>query len=236
MLIGAFGCLPALAGGAITLKAMANSKQVVRNHEYSANLWRNVPVERLFPDMMGIREAHARERRPQDGRGWRRMAVSEETACGRALSGQLGELAAAHGCRSAVRATYLDVSGGTAATVAIVTFKDTDGVKELEHILEEAQSNEADYGVRALPARGTQWKDAARAGSGGTFCLDRHTPVFVAVTAGPADGRKAGKLPFPWGKRDWDQRADRSPWGYSAVGLAQEVAAQLVRESRAAQA
>ena len=133
-----------------------------------------------------------------DERGWSRAAISPETSCEAALSGEMAKLAAERGCVAALRATYVDDTGGTAATAAIVAFRDTAAKNDLEGIIQEEQ-DKADHAVRALPAPGAQWKDSARTGDGGRAVLDVYTPLFVVVTAGPLAGtmlplRPAGTL------------------------------------------
>ncbi|MEO3886039.1 hypothetical protein [Nonomuraea sp. B5E05] len=228
VLIAGFGVLCTLAGGGVIAQAFSNSNQEIYNQEYTKNLWRNLPAETLFPPAIGMRDP---DRRDKPRGGWTRVAISPETSCGKALAGGLAEEAKGRGCQTALRATYVDATGGTAATVAIVVFPADDSGNDLDAILYEAQREERDYGVRALPAKGVKWTDGARAGSG----ADSVATLFVAVTSGPADGRRAGRLPQPWGRRESDQRIDRSPWGEISTGLAESTTAHLrdqIQEAR----
>lgn len=231
ILVGGFGLLVTLGGAGIIAQAVANSKQEIPSKEYSKDLWRNVPVEKLFPAAIGLQDPDKRQGDP-DERGWTRAGVSSTTSCDKALSGELAKLASERGCVAALRASYVDDTGGTAATVAIVAFTRNEAKSDLDAILSEAQGEKRDYGVRALAAPGTQWKDAARAGSGGYSVPDPYTPLFVAVAAGPADGRRAGNLPVPWGGKEFLQEDDRSTWGKTAAGVAEDVAARLNDETR----
>ncbi|WP_165974937.1 hypothetical protein, partial [Nonomuraea deserti] len=228
VLIACFGVLCTLAGGGVIAQAFSNSNQEIFNQRYAKNLWRNLPAETLFPPAIGMRDP---DRRGDARGGWTRAAISPETSCGKALAGGLAKEAQERGCQTALRATYVDGTGGTAATVAIVVFPADDSANDLDAILYEAQREERDYGVRALPAKGVDWTDGARAGSG----ADSVATLFVAVTSGPADGRRAGELPPPWGRREADQRIDRSPWGEIAAGLAESTTAHLrdeIQEAR----
>ncbi|TMR92084.1 hypothetical protein [Nonomuraea basaltis] len=231
ILVAGFGLLAVLGGGGIIAQAVSNSNQTIRSKQYSMELWRNVPVEKLFPPSIGREDPDKKEVDPNRELGWTRAAISSEVSCKVALSGEMAKLAAERGCVAALRATYVDDTGGTAATAAILAFRDTDAKNDLDAIVQEAQ-REPDHAVRALPAPGTQWKDSARTGNGGRAVLDLYTPLFVVVTAGPADGRRPGRLPEPWGRRAIPQRDDRSAWAHTAEGLAENLASRLNTETR----
>ncbi|WP_433434778.1 hypothetical protein [Nonomuraea sp. CA-141351] len=229
LVIAGFGLLAVLGGGALIAHAYSNSRQTIHNSEYAKELWRNVPVEKLFPPQLGREHPDKGYSSPNDERGWTRAAISSDTSCRAALSGELARIAAERGCVAAIRATYVDDTGGTAATVALVAFRDPNAGTDLADIVREAQEK-PDHAVRALAAPGTQWKDSARTGSGGRTVGD--APMFVAVTTGPADGRRSGRLPEPWGRRAFQQQEDREAWAYTAQGLAESLATRLYAESR----
>ncbi|WP_186404552.1 hypothetical protein [[Actinomadura] parvosata] len=225
-----FGLLALLGGGAFIAKAYTNSRQVIHNPAYTKDLWRNVPVETLFPARLGREHPDKTYRDPNDERGWTRAAISSDTSCEKALSGGLAAAAVKGGCVAVLRATYLDDTGGTAATVALIAFRDNQYARqELQDVM-EAADDQPEHVVRALPAPGTQWKDATRAGNGGWSIGD--TPLYVAVTAGPADGRVPGRLPLPWGRRAYPQKEDREPWAHTAQGLAESISTRVQAEAR----
>lgn len=232
VLVAGFGVLAVLGGGGVIAQAYGNSRQMIPNQQYLTNLWRNVPVETLFPATIG--------RPDPDGEitgdlGWTRVAVSQDTSCKSALSGAIAKEAQERGCVAALRATYLDGSGGTAATAAILAFRDEDDTRDLQQIVHDEQEK-SDHAVRALAAQGLQWKDAARAGSGGREAIDIGLPYFVVVSAGPADGRRPGRLPEPWGRSAIPQKQDRAPWADTAKGVAEALAKRLADEGRKARA
>ncbi|WP_433221568.1 hypothetical protein [Microtetraspora malaysiensis] len=227
ILAAGVGLLVLLGGSGVLAQAVSNSRQEIRNKAYFQNLWRNVPVESLFPAEIGLQDPAKKRGDPNGERGWTRVAVSPETSCEKALTGSFAELAAKGGCVTALRATYLDGTGSTAATIAIVTFKQDKTKSDAVNLMDRLSGERPGYAVRALAAPGTKWNDGARAGSGGEAMMDMDTPCFVVVTAGPADGRMAGRLPHPWGRRASDQRQDRSPWGETAGGLAKTVGWRL---------
>ncbi|GAA3258026.1 hypothetical protein [Nonomuraea helvata] len=229
LVVAGFGLLAVLGGGALIAHAYSNSQQVIHNSAYSRELWRNVPVEKLFPPYLGREHPDKGYSSPNNERGWTRAAISTDTSCKTALSGEVARTAAERGCVAAMRATYVDDTGGTAATVALIAFGDSKAGLDLEDVIREAQEK-PDHAVRALAAPGTQWKDSARTGNGGR--LVGEAPVFVAVTSGPADGRRPGQLPEPWGKRSYPQQEDREAWAYTAQGLAESLATRLRAESR----
>ncbi|MEV0198039.1 hypothetical protein [Nonomuraea sp. NPDC050691] len=226
VLVAGFGLLSTLGGGLLIQHAVRNSQQEIRSKQFSMELWRNLPVEKLFPGAIGRQDPEKKGDAPDTERGWTRVAVSSGTSCDAALSGGLAKLAAQRGCVAAMRATYLDDTGGTAATVAIVAFRDVSAKEDLGDHVRDGQDRQ-DHVVRALAAPGTQWKDAARTGDAGKAVLDVYTPLFVAVTAGPADGRRPGRLPDPWGNQPLEQKDDRSAWTSTAEGLAENLAARL---------
>ncbi|MEQ4716606.1 hypothetical protein [Nonomuraea sp. B19D2] len=229
LVVAGFGLLAVLGGGALIAHAHSNSQQIIHNPAYSRELWRNVPVEKLFPPQLGREHPDKGYSSPNDERGWTRAAISSDTSCRAALSGQLAKMAAERGCVAAMRATYVDDTGGTAATVALVAFRDPKTSIDLSDIVREAQEK-PDHAVRALAAPGIQWNDSARTGNGGW--LVGEAPIFVAVTTGPADGRRPGRLPEPWGKRNYQQEEDRGAWAYTARGLAESLATRLYAEAR----
>ncbi|MFI7126096.1 hypothetical protein ACIBQ1_10415 [Nonomuraea sp. NPDC050153] len=229
LVVAGFGLLAVLGGGALIAHAYSNSRQVIHNPEYSRELWRNVPVETLFPPQLGREHPDKGYTSPNDERGWTRAAISTDTSCRAGLSGELAQVAAKQGCVATLRATYVDDTGGTAATVALVAFRALGSGSDLEGIVREAQ-RKPDHAVRALAAPGTRWNDSARTGNGGRIVGD--APMFVAVTTGPADGRRPGRLPEPWGRREFPQREDREAWAYTAQGLAESLATRLYAETR----
>ncbi|MEO3793833.1 hypothetical protein ABGB14_26775 [Nonomuraea sp. B10E15] len=228
MLIAGFGLVCTLVGGGVIAKAISNSNQNILNKQYVTNLWRNLPAETLFPATIGMWDP---QRRDQSGsKGWTRAALSSETSCGKALAGTLAEEAAERGCMAAMRASYVNDSGGTAATVVIIAFGKPDADNDLDAILDQAQHDKRDYGIRVLAAPGTKWTNSARAGSGAYSVQVPNAQLFVAATAGPVDGRRPGKIPQPWGDRDGDDNADRAPWAKASDGLSESISAHLAAQ------
>ncbi|MEV8636786.1 hypothetical protein AB0395_34605 [Streptosporangium sp. NPDC051023] len=230
VLLCGFGLLAALGGGGLVAHAVSNSRQEITDKTYMRDLWRNLPVETVFPASIGV---HDPESESNAERGWSRVAVSQDTSCKTALSGSLAATAAQRGCIAAVRATYLDPTGGTAATAAVIAFSSEDGRKDLDAMITETQREKhgADQAVHALAAPGLSWKDAFRAGSGGGQVFAPYVSLLVVVTSGPADGRRAGRLPEPWGGRELQQEEDLQPWAETANGLAETLAARLGAEA-----
>ncbi|MEU8055932.1 hypothetical protein [Microbispora bryophytorum] len=228
VLCGGLGLVLLLGGGAVVAQAVSNSHQEIRNKEYARNLWRNEPAETLFPAALGMQDPEKRQGDPNTERGWTRVAISPETSCAKALSGAVAKEAARRGCVAALRATYVDDTGGTAATIAIVVFRDPKVALDLGDLVhDKGDADRPDQAVHALAVPGITWSDAVRAGSGGDSVMDVYTPCAVVASAGPADGRKTGRLPRPWGVRSEDQRIDRKPWSAVAEGLATSLAWRL---------
>ncbi|MFF0573734.1 hypothetical protein [Streptosporangium saharense] len=230
VLVTGVGVVAALGGGTIVARAVANSRQEIISKDYMRDLWRNVPVETIFPASIGVRDPDANV---SVERGWTRVAISQDTSCKTALSGQFAVAAARHGCIAALRATYLDPGGGTAATAVVVALPNENDRSDLVDVLTRTQDDEggADQAVHALGVPGLRWKDSARAGSGGTSVFAPYATAFVVVTSGPTDGRVAGHVPEPWGKGQFKQREDREPWARTAYGLAQTLSERLKAEA-----
>lgn len=230
VLVTGVGVVAALGGGTIVARAVANSRQEIVSKDYMRDLWRNVPVETIFPASIGVRDPDVNV---SVERGWTRVAVSQDTSCKTALSGQFAAAAARHGCVAALRATYLDPSGATAATAVVVALPNENDRSDLIDVLTRTQDDEGgvDQAVHALGVPGLRWKDSARAGSGGISVFAPYATAFVVVTSGPIDGRVAGHVPEPWGKGQFKQREDREPWMRTAYGLAQTLSVRLKDEA-----
>ncbi|MEU1876675.1 hypothetical protein ABZ470_05135 [Streptosporangium sp. NPDC020072] len=229
-LVAGIGLVVALGGGTIVARAVANSEQEIISKEYMRNLWRNVPVETVFPASIGVRDPDATV---SVEKGWTRAAISQDTSCKAALSGRFAAAATRHGCVAALRATYLDPGGGTAATAVVLALPNENDRSDLTDVLTRTQDDEggAEQAVHALGVPGVRWKDGARAGSGGISVFAPYATLFVVVTSGPVDGRVAGHVPQPWGKGQFKQQEDREPWKMTAYGLAQTLSTRLKTEA-----
>ncbi|MEO3754608.1 hypothetical protein [Streptomyces sp. B6B3] len=84
--------------------------------EEARSLWRDVPVDQLFPRQLTGREAGP----GGSDRLWNRIAVAPDAGCGEAFDTLLAETLAAVGCERLVRATYVDETETSVTTVGLL--------------------------------------------------------------------------------------------------------------------
>jgi hypothetical protein len=223
--LGIVGVLGLLGGGALTAHAYSNHSQNIANHsEYGASMWRNEPADKLFPDVLAPRE-NAQSVSADRGRAqWHRIGISEKTGCEDGLSGATASEAEKLGCEAVLRATYVDPTGNTVATVALIVLPEGDSVKnEMSTFFDgEKEKSDPGPGVKAYAVPGTiaaRWSDARSNGSAGASVTGMYVPYALMASAGAVDGRKAGRLPGEWGRYSSDAEQDRAPWRGAATGL-----------------
>ncbi|WP_254666981.1 hypothetical protein [Streptomyces sp. WMMB 714] len=207
-----------LGGGGITAQMIANANQDVRNRSgYGPAMWRNVPAERLFPKSLGEKaNSTSRATDPRHAE-WKRVGIAQETGCADGLSGSLAAEEKRRGCKAVLRATYVDPTGNSVATVALIVLPKGPELEErLGGIFDSGR-----HGVKTFAVPGTfaaNWKDENRNGSGGNMAEGLYLPYDVAVTTGAVDGRKSGRLPEEW---NYGNKSDSSPWREAAKALTQ---------------
>ncbi|GAA3166656.1 hypothetical protein GCM10010466_66810 [Planomonospora alba] len=230
VLLAVFGVLLLLAGGGIALHGVKNSRQEIRNDAYWAGLWRNVPAEEIFPDLISMKQAVHGDRRDAANAQWVRLGIAPQTSCAAGLTGRTAERAEAAGCQGVVRATYADPSGDMIATVAVIGLPDGRAESELGGYLgEQEREDRPDLAVRSHPVPGTaaaRWRDDRRNAASGTGVYSTYIHHVVAVTTGAADGRLATRIPAPW-RSERRLSAERRPWAGAAGDLAQMFATYL---------
>lgn len=227
------GGLALLVGSGMSVNTFLNANLDITNHdEYGPVMWRNEPAEKVFPKTLGGKE------NPQDSptraknAQWHRMGISQDTDCGKAVGGSTGAKLREMGCKSALRATYVDPTGNTVATVALAVMPKAYSVREemtlfFDGLHEEDQSR---LDVRALAVKDTsaaRWSDAYRSGSGGMMATTTDLPYALVASAGAVDGRKAGNLPGQWGRGNLDTKTDRAPWHAAADSLTKYLSMHL---------
>ncbi|MFE1950484.1 hypothetical protein ACFW9D_08465 [Streptomyces sp. NPDC059524] len=216
------GALLLLGGSALAAHAYSNSRQTIANARYGLTLWKDEPVDRLFPKTIGGRADMLSGATDPKYAMWERLGISEETSCAKALDGSIGKTAKRLGCKAVLRATYVDPTVNTLATVALVVLPPEESRRvELMEFFEDHQNEEP--GVRALPVPGTaaaNWSDARRSAADLTPTDGEYLPYALAVTTGSVDGRVAGWLPGKWGEDDDTGLFDRK----AMAGTAHDVA------------
>ncbi|WP_234364926.1 hypothetical protein [Streptomyces sp. RTd22] len=222
--LGITGALAMLGGGALTAHAYSNASQDIPNRTaYGASMWRNEPADKLFPDFVAPRQGTGEARTPDRKRAqWHRIGISEKTGCDDGLSGATAAQAEKLGCKAVLRATYVDPTGNTVATVALIVLPESDSdTSEMGTFFDaEKEKDNPGPGVKAYAVPGTiaaRWSDARANGSAGLPVSG--LPYALVASAGAVDGRKAGELPGEWGKYSIDAKQDRAPWRGAADGL-----------------
>ncbi|MEU9199977.1 hypothetical protein [Streptomyces sp. NPDC048332] len=194
------GVFPLLAGLLVVGVAFSNSKSDEFNQEFAAKSWHNLRSDQIFP-------AHLEDTSIiQKNTGWTRQGILGDGSCEKNLKGPFREQAKTAGCVRVMAATYVDDTGKTAATVALVvtrSYKDAEALAgEFESTVVDRKANDLveppvpPLAVARTPA--AEWQafgGAVRAVGLSTTSA----PFVVAVTAGPTDlNRHYGKLPGDW--------------------------------------
>ncbi|GAA3129751.1 hypothetical protein GCM10010466_20620 [Planomonospora alba] len=155
-----------------------------------ARRWRVWPAGRIFPETVPYPAEQGGTERA------RRVGISPETSCDRAVDARLRAALARAGCRGILRATYLDALQGVVFTVGVAAFPDRAAAASAGAAL--PGGGRPSPGLRALAFPGTvadrftpAVRQAGAARTGG--------PYLVMVTAGRVDGRpaKAAGQPRP---------------------------------------
>jgi hypothetical protein len=228
-LLGVFGVLGMLGGGALVAHAYSNSQQSIPNSAYGPTLWRNEGVEKLFPATVGDTPNYMYEVSDKKLAQWSRMGISQDTSCAKGLSGETREKAEKLGCKAVLRATYVDLTGEMVATVAIIVLPE-DGSQEMgEYLVEQEDADVPDAAVVPYAVPGTlaaKWREDRRNGMGGYPLGGDLLPYAVAVTAGAVDGRSSGNLPGDFGDYGANED-DRKPWMDASHALSDVFATNL---------
>ncbi|NLU69616.1 hypothetical protein [Streptomyces sp. HNM0574] len=225
-----FGSLCLIAGLVFGYYVFGNREEKSNAEAYDPVLWRNEPVDRIFPKFLGVVDAgkapvargeYGLANDPERGQ-WQRLGISPETGCEDALKGTTAKAAQRAGCKAALRATYTDPTGNILASVSVIVVPD-DGADELGAFFSQQENSTSAFspGVRAFPVPKTvaaKWSDPHANGAAGTSSIVGTKKYSIAAVTGAADGRKAGQLPPPWGNSR-NAHYDRQPWKASAASL-----------------
>ncbi|MFE7314104.1 hypothetical protein ACFU7T_13525 [Streptomyces sp. NPDC057555] len=226
------GGLLLLAGGGLLAALFKDESQHLRNSkEYGPTMWRNTAVDKLLPDALTPKRDSMSATTDRSRAQWHRLGISEQTGCDDALSGSAAEEAKELGCKGALRATYVDPTGNTVVTVALVALpKGTDPEAMHGFFSDHSDEHPLEDMVRAYPVPGSlaaDWSDARRNGSAGDTADDTDLPYALIASAGAVDGRKAGHLPGKFGRTRSDARTDRRAWDGAAQSLLRPLSMHL---------
>lgn len=147
-----------------------------------AGRWLSWPAGRVFPETV----AYAAE---QGGREKaRRVGISPETRCDRAVDAGLRRTLRRTGCRGVLRATYLDALQGVVVTVGVAAFAGEEGAAAAKVAL--SRNGRPTPGLLALAFRGTVTDRFTSAGRQSSL-VRQAGPYLVMATVGQVDGRPA---------------------------------------------
>ena len=188
ILMMVFGSLPLAAGAAVVANDFDNSRQQVPNRDFMSVAWHNLRAVEIFPDTFGgdFREA------------WIRQGIAAESSCASPpLSRELVTAIQDTGCRSVLRATYLDSTDTLVTTIAVVVLgAHQQGRAVLDRFDPSRAGPPVDaYAVPGTPAAG--WTDRGRAtGAVDSIKPDQYGyPYLFAASVGYLDGRTVDRLP-----------------------------------------
>lgn len=165
-----------------------------RGYLTAQTVWRDVPVDQLFPPTVQSRLASL-DLGAQ--RTFIRVRVADPATCSAALDPALLRLLSGYGCARVLRAAYLDSTGSLAATVGIVVLDRLTGVGAP---LDAADKDLAAHGIAAalMPTQPGLWVQTVPGVPGGFSdparlvgygALGSAPPYLFLATAGLADGR-----------------------------------------------
>ncbi|GAA2913904.1 hypothetical protein GCM10010517_80450 [Streptosporangium fragile] len=150
-----------------------------------ARRWRAWPAGKIFPETVRYAAEQGGEERA------RRVGISPETRCDRAVDAGLRTVLRRSGCLGVLRATYLDALQGIVVTVGVVAFADEVGAAGAKTAL--SRTGRPSPGLRALAFPGTVSERFTSRGRQAGL-VRQAGPYVVMATAGQIDGRPAGAV------------------------------------------
>ncbi|MFH0245135.1 hypothetical protein ACGRHY_22555 [Streptomyces sp. HK10] len=227
-LVLGFGLLGGAAAGAWLTGD--SGERPAADYAEARSLWREIPVDTLFPRTLRGRGAGP----GRADRRWTRVAVAPAADCRNAFDPLLAEALSPAGCERLLRATYTDETGSGVTTVGLLfTEADEKGMRALRERFDEKNLElRADLMPRPYAARGTaaaRFGDAQRASWTVRPLTD--APVVVYTVSGFADGRTVGE-PQPASEavlEDQTTAPAQAGLGHDARGIADRVERGLRR-------
>ncbi|NBE51373.1 hypothetical protein [Streptomyces boluensis] len=214
----AAGALFMIVGLVIGGNAYSNHQQQMPNEAYGNDLWRNEPVEKLFPKTFaGVAGYGAKPYDPKRA-VWHRVGISPKTDCEQGLTYKTLKAAKDNDCKAVLRATYVDPTANMVATLAVVVLPE--GAPETGpkyQVAKAWQDNMYDDGaVSPYQVPGTIADKWPRNGAWMMAVPEETVPYAVGVTVGSVDGHVAGELPDEF---EGGLDADRDSWSGNARNL-----------------
>ncbi|MEV2218261.1 hypothetical protein AB0E01_00085 [Nocardia vinacea] len=197
LLLMILGVFPVLLGCGVIVKAIINGQAVTTNNAFAAVAWHDLTSEQIFPDYLTDISIG------DNLQGWSRQSIAKETSCAEAFRQDFAEKLASSGCKTALRATYVDIGGTVAATlgVAVVNSYEAADAVSLQFPWNDAGTGPLVYPVAVPNTPAASWnKDLTMAGGAETIGLATTSPPYVAaISIGPVDNSRTWtSLPGQW--------------------------------------
>ncbi|WP_327119070.1 hypothetical protein OHB12_12325 [Nocardia sp. NBC_01730] len=196
LLLMILGVFPVLLGCGVMVKAIINGQQVTTNNAFAAVAWHNLTSDQIFPDYLTDISIG------DHLQGWSRQSIANETSCAEAFSRDFAAKLAGAGCKTALRATYVDMGGTMAATLGVAV---VDSYQAADAVNQEfnwsAGTGPLVYPVAVPNTPAASWnKDLAMAGGAAAIGLSTTSPPYLAaISVGPVDNSRSWtSLPGQW--------------------------------------
>ncbi|MFD0692292.1 hypothetical protein [Actinomadura fibrosa] len=183
----------AVAGGgaaiAVELNRSPSASQVrAAGQKELAERWRLMDAGEIFP-------ARIESTEKTGGVATRvavRVGIAPAASCAEGFDRKLANVLVAHGCRTVLRATYVDAGGTLATTLGIAVMPDTGRASAAEGDFGTRLGGDAvreRYGVRALAFAGTVVRDFDDSGRQDFWFGSNGTPYLFFRSSGWTTGR-----------------------------------------------
>ncbi|MDX3225597.1 hypothetical protein [Streptomyces sp. ME19-01-6] len=215
--LAVLGVLLLIGGGALTAHTYSNYRQELPNYAYGKVMWRDEPVDKVFPATLGGSGGYNGGLYDRKQAVWNRVGISPETDCDKGLTRATLKAAKANGCKAVLRATYVDSTGNMVATVALVVLPEGGPKEKVVTAYEDKRETEGAVAPYAVPGTlAAKWKD--RNGAYVTAAYGENLPYVLGASIGSADGYVAGVLPGEWGEYGGND-TDLESWHANAEDL-----------------
>ncbi|MEU7763769.1 hypothetical protein AB0B25_01390 [Nocardia sp. NPDC049190] len=209
------GVFPLLLSCAILVNGSINARQVTTNDAFAAVAWHNLTSDEIFPDYLTDRYTH------DTLQGWSRQGIATETSCAEAFRQDFSDVLDDAGCKTALRATYVDISGTVALTLGVAVVSSYDEAYAVNQEFNwSAGPGPLVNPVAVANTPAASWnKNLAMVGGAELVGLSTTSPPYLAaISVGPVDD-----------SRTWTSLPDQ--WSYAAKsqqGIFRNVSSQVL--------
>ncbi len=141
-------------GTDLTRRPTANEIEAAGHQEIAAR-WRSLTAGEIFPARTGTSAYHPVHRSAAEsgtpGRSALRVGIAPRASCRAGFDRAFADVLVAHGCRTVLRATYVDGSGTLVTTIGVAVMPDAQRAVDTD----TAFGTGVRVGVRAVPFPGT---------------------------------------------------------------------------------